>query len=235
MQSDYSKNVKKLEKIFGIKITDSKLFEKALTHSSYTRENDLSITDNYERLEFLGDAVLKLCMSEILYKQYENYAEGELTKIRSIVVSDNTLAAIAEKIGLSKLIILGKQEEKTGGRDRKSILACAFESILGAYFLENQYHKILGFLQKVLKENITDVDKNFEKFNAKAVLQEYTQSINKTTPSYKIVDEKGPEHDKIFSVEVSFNNEVVAQGSGKTKKEAEQDAAFKACKKLIHK
>ena len=170
MQSDYSKNVKKLEKIFGIKISNPKLFEKALTHSSYTRENDLSITENYERLEFLGDAVLKLCMSEILYKQYENYAEGALTKIRSIVVSDTTLAAIAEKIGLSELIILGKQEEKTGGRDIKSILACAFESILGAYFLENQYNKISEFLQKVLKENITDVDKNFEKFNAKAVL-----------------------------------------------------------------
>lgn len=235
MQSDYSKNVKKLEKIFGIKISNPKLFEKALTHSSYTRENDLSITENYERLEFLGDAVLKLCMSEILYKQYENYAEGELTKIRSIVVSDTTLAAIAEKIGVSELIILGKQEEKTGGRDRKSILACAFESILGAYFLENKYNKISEFLQKVLEENITDVDKNFEKFNAKAVLQEYTQSINKTTPVYAVIQEKGPEHDKIFSVEVSFNNEVVAQGSGKTKKEAEQDAAFKACKKLIHK
>lgn len=234
MQSDYSKNVKNLEKIFGIKISNPKLFEKALTHSSYTRENDLSITENYERLEFLGDAVLKLCISEILYKQYENYAEGELTKIRSIVVSDTTLAAIAEKIGLSELIILGKQEERTGGRDRKSILACAFESILGAYFLENQYNKISEFLQKVLKENITDVDKNFEKFNAKAVLQEYTQSINKTTPVYAVIQEKGPEHDKIFSVEVSFNNEVVAQGSGKTKKEAEQDAAFKACKKLIH-
>lgn len=234
MQSDYSKNVKNLEKIFGIKISNPKLFEKALTHSSYTRENDLSITENYERLEFLGDAVLKLCISEILYKQYENYAEGELTKIRSIVVSDTTLAAIAEKIGLSELIILGKQEERTGGRDRKSILACAFESILGAYFLENQYNKISEFLQKVLKENITDVDKNFEKFNAKAVLQEYTQSINKTTPAYVVIQEKGPEHDKVFSVEVSFNNEVVAQGSGKTKKEAEQDAAFKACKKLIH-
>lgn len=232
MQSDFSEKLNKLEKIFNIKINEPQFFEKALTHSSYTRENGLGQLVNYERLEFLGDAVLKLCVSDILYKNFPEYPEGELTKIRSIIVSDNTLAEITEKIGLNLLMILGEQEEKTGGRKRKSIMACAFEAVLGAYYLCGELDKLLKFLENVFMPYIQDVDKNFEKFNAKAVLQEYTQGVNKKTPIYKIIEEKGPEHDKIFVVEVSYMEEVLASGSGKTKKEAEQDGAYNACKKL---
>lgn len=236
MQSDFNKNfnkaVKKLEKIFKIKIEDSQIFQKALTHSSYTRENEIDNLVNYERLEFLGDAVLKLCVSDILFKKYPKYPEGELSKIRSIVVSDNTLAEVAEKIGLGSLIILGKQEEKTGGRERKSILACAFESILGAYYLDGRFIELFKFLEKTLKPYIKEVDEHFENYNAKAILQEYIQGVNKKTPVYKIIEEKGPEHDKIFVVEVSYMDEVLAVGSGKTKKEAQQEGAYNACKKL---
>lgn len=232
MHSDFKKKLKKLEAIFGIKTKNHELFEKALTHSSYTRENELNLLENYERLEFLGDAVLKLFISEILYKKFPKYAEGELTKIRSIIVSDNTIAEIAERIELNSLIVMGKREEKTGGRKRKSIMACTFEAVLGAYYLSGKQKELLKFLENIFEPFITEVDKNFEKFNAKAVLQEYTQSQNKQLPEYKIVEEKGPEHNKVFVVEVAYMENVLASGQGKTKKDAEQDAAYSACLKL---
>lgn len=232
MQSDFKEKIKKLEKIFQIKPKNIKIFEKALTHSSFTRENEISSLENYERLEFLGDAVLKLCISDILYKMFPDYAEGELTKIRSIIVSDNILAKAAEEIGMAPLIILGAQEEKMGGRARSSILACAFEAVLGAYYLCNKYKELSNFLEKIFMPFIKDIDEHFEKFNAKAVLQEFTQSKNKKIPDYKVIEEIGPQHDKIFVVEVSYMNEVLASGKGKTKREAEQDAAYSACVKL---
>lgn len=228
MQSEY----KSLEKIFGIKCKNKELFKKALTHSSFTKENELNSVENYERLEFLGDAVLKLTVSELLYKKFPSYPEGELTKIRSILISDATLAKISTQIGLDNLIILGKHAEKSGARKRPSVAACAFESILGAYYLDNSFNKLFLFLEKVLESYIKDIDGNFEKFNAKAILQEYTQSKNKKTPVYKIIEEIGPEHDKIFVVEVSFMDEILSQGKGKTKREAEQMCAYEACKKL---
>ena len=226
------KKIKLLEEIFQIKTTDPMLFERALTHSSFTKENEITPLKNYERLEFLGDAVLKLCVSDILYKKYPNYMEGELTKIRSIIVSDATLAKITTKIGLSSLIVLGKQAEKMGDRDRTSILACVFESILGAYFIEGKFSEISNFLKVILDAFIVEVDENFEKFNAKAILQEYTQSKTKITPEYRIADESGPSHNKTFLVEVSYSGEILASAEGKTKKEAEQKCAHFACIKL---
>lgn len=232
MQSDFKEKIDTLEKIFKIKVKNKKLFKKALTHGSYTKENNIMSDENYERLEFLGDAVLKLCISSILYKKYPDYPEGELTKIRSIIVSDNSLAEVAIETGLKDLIILGKQEEKMHGREKKSILACVFEALLGAYYLEGKFEKISKFLEEKFKPLIKSVDKNFEKFNAKAVLQEYTQAKNKKTPVYKIIEEIGPEHDKIFVVEVSFMDEVLSSAKGKTKREAEQACAYEACLKL---
>ncbi len=232
MQSDFKEKILKLEKIFQIEILNKELFAKSLTHGSFTRENEMDSLGNYERLEFLGDAVLKLCISDILYKKFPEYAEGELTKIRSIVVSDNTLSKIAQKIKLAPIMILGKQEEKMGGRNRSSILACTFEAILGAYYLEGKFEEVSAFLAKTFEVFIEEVDKNFEKFNAKAILQEYTQAQNKEIPYYKIVNEIGPQHDKIFVVEVSYMDEVLASGKGKTKREAEQACAYEACVKL---
>lgn len=231
MHSEFE-NLKKLEKIFKIKPENFKDFKKALTHSSFTKENNLDSLGNFERLEFLGDAVLKLCVSEILFKKFPKYSEGDLTKIRSILVSDNILAKAAKKIKLDKLLILGKKEEQTGGREKNSILACAFEAVLGAYFLEGKYAELSKTLEKIFKPFIKEIDENFEKFNAKAVLQEYTQAQNKMTPVYKIIEEKGPQHNKIFVTEVSYMEKILAEGKGKTKREAEQNAALQACKKL---
>lgn len=226
------KNLILLEEIFGIKPENQKLFERALTHSSFTKENNITSLENYERLEFLGDAVLKLCVSDILFNKFPKYDEGNLTRIRSVIISDATLAEITKEIGLSSLIIIGKREEKSGGRKRKSILACAFEAVLGAYYIEGKIKGLSTFLEKVFEPYIKDVDENFEKFNAKAILQEYTQSQNKKTPDYKIIEELGPQHEKVFEVEVSYMEEILATGKGKTKKEAEQVCAYAACLKL---
>lgn len=224
--------MKKLEDIYGIEISNPDFFKRALTHPSYTKENELDYCENYERLEFLGDAVLKLITSDILLEKYPDYAEGNLSKIRSIVVSDNTLAKIAEKIGLCELIILAKHEEKQGLARIESVCACAFEAVLGAFYLDGKLNYIKPFLKTVLMPYIEAVDANFEKYNAKALLQEYTQSVTKEIPVYKLLEETGPAHNRTFKIEVYYKNEPVAQGIGKTKKEAEQHAAYEACKVL---
>lgn len=224
--------MKNLEEIFGIKIDNSEYFTKALTHPSYTKEKELNYIDNYERMEFLGDAVLKLAVSDILYNKYPNYAEGELSKIRSIVVSDNTLFKIVKQNGLAKLINLGKHEEKQGCRKLESVCACAFEAVLGAYYLDGKLIELLKYIEKVLTPYIEEVDKNFEKYNAKALLQEYTQGLNKDLPVYTMKGYTGPDHNKVFTVEVSYQGNIIACGEGKSKKEAEQKAAYEACVKM---
>lgn len=221
--------MQELEKIYGIKIDNTEVFKKALTHPSYTKEQDLPYTENYERLEFLGDAVLKLVTSELLLEKYPDFTEGDLSKIRSIVVSDNTLAKIAHNIGLCNLIIAAKHEAKQGITNIESVCACAFEAVLGAFYLDCKLNEIKNFLRTVLTPYIEEVNGNFEKYNAKALLQEYTQSIDKKTPNYRLIQEVGPAHNKTFTIEVEYQG-TVAQGIGKTKKEAEQQAAYEACK-----
>lgn len=227
MEWDYKKN---LEKIFDIKISDKNinLFKTALTHTSASQNVD----ENYERLEFLGDAVLKLCVSEILYKLYPDYTEGSLSKIRSIVVSDNALSTLCDSLAINELIVLSAQEEKMGGRNKQSIKACVFEALLGAFYLCGEFKSIEAFLKENLLELIKEVDENFAKYNSKEVLQEYTQGLRKTLPVYRVIDEQGPPHDKTFTVEVIFDGKVIAQGTGKTKREAEKQAAYVACKNL---
>lgn len=204
----------------------------ALTHPSYTTENNISYLKNYERLEFLGDAVLKLITSNLLYKKYPEYKEGKLSKIRSILVSDNTLATIAKDIKLQEKMILGKGEEHTGGRDRESNIACTMEALLGAYYLDGK----IDYIERFLKENLlplsNEIDMHFEKYNAKAVLQEYTQKENNTLPKYTTTNITGPMHNPKFEVEVSYNNKILAIGYGNNKKEAQQNGAYKACIKL---
>ena len=221
-----------LEKIFSIKIDNIENFKRALTHPSYTQENNIEYIECYERLEFLGDAVLKLTVSDILFQKYPRATEGDMSKIRSIVVSDAMLFEIAKKIGLQNLILLGKHEEKQGLRKLESVVACSFEAILGAYYLDGKFEEIKEFIIKNFTEYIEDVDKNSAKYNAKALLQEYTQGLTKETPTYVLKDATGPEHNKTFVVEVLYQDKVVSSGKGKTKKEAEQHAAYQACKKL---
>lgn len=221
-----------LEDIFKIKITDESLFTKALTHPSFTKENNINSLENYERLEFFGDSVLKLAVSETLIKKYKNSHEGDLTKIRSILVSDATLAKITEKLNITPLIILGENAEKSGERQRESIKACVFEALLGAFYLDNKKEEIIKFLNEIFEPYIENVEKNLDKYNAKEILQEYTQGKTKELPKYELLETLGPAHAPQFKVQVKYQNRILASAVGKSKKDAEQKCAYEACKKL---
>lgn len=221
-----------LEDFFGVK-AQKKLITLALTHPSFKKEKgETDSLENYERLEFFGDSVLKLFTSKLLYEIYPEYSEGKLSKIRSILVSDLTLSKIAIRIGLDQLIILGHAEEKQGGRKRESNLACSLEAVLGAYYLSGKQKAVEQFLSEYLLPFASDIDEHFEKYNAKDVLQQYTQGIDKTLPEYKTVSVTGPAHSPVFEVELSWHGEVIVSCKGKTKKEAQQECAYEACKKF---
>lgn len=224
--------MKTIAEIFGIETITADLYKHAITHSSYTKEKELPYNQCYERLEFLGDAVLKLTISDVLLRMYPDSQEGELSKIRGVIVSDNTLADIAKKNGLQQLIIMSKHEEKQGCRNLNSICACTFEAVLGAYYLDGKFNEIVKYIERTFQPYIDEVSNHFEKFNAKAILQEYTQYKTKDRPVYRVINETGPEHKKEFEVEVIYNNEILATEKGSTKKEAEQKCAYSACKKL---
>ncbi|MBE7711418.1 MAG: ribonuclease III [Cyanobacteria bacterium SIG31] len=220
-----------LDKIFGT-VADIDLVEKALTHPSYTKELNLDDLLNYERLEFFGDSVLKLFTSKLLYNTYPDYPEGDLSKIRSILVSDNILSKIALQIGVDKKIKLGPAEEKQGGRKRESNLACSVEALLGAYYLNGKIPEIENFIAQYLMPYAKDIDEHFEKYNAKDLLQQYTQGIDKTLPVYRTVAVHGPAHKPEFEVAVEWQDKILAKAFGKSKKEAQQNCAYEACKML---
>ena len=220
-----------LENIFGA-TANPELLDKALTHPSYTKEKNLDDLLNYERLEFFGDSVLKLFTSKLLYETYFEYPEGKLSKIRSILVSDAILSGIAFEIGLDKLIKLGPAEEKQGGRNRESNLACALEAVLGAYYLSEQGDVVEEFIKHYVLPFAKDIDEHFEKYNAKDILQQYTQSIDKTLPVYKTIAVHGPAHKPEFEIAVEWQGKILATAIGKSKKEAQQNCAYEACKKL---
>lgn len=224
--------MKEVADIFGISTECGDYYRAALTHPSYTKENNLEYGECYERLEFLGDAVLKLLVSDLLFERYPDYTEGDMSKIRSVAVSDNTLAKIANKMGLDELILVGEHDRKLGVQNLESVTACSFEAVLGAYYLDGKLAELTEFIKNVFPPYLVEIEENYSKYNAKAILQEYTQGLSKTIPVYRLANTSGPAHNRVFTVEVSYNDEVVASGSGKTKKEAEQHAAYEACKKL---
>jgi ribonuclease-3 len=201
------------------------LYAQALTHSSYTYEYQSPRILNYERLEFLGDAVLKLMISDYLYERFPHYREGELTKIRAVVVSDAVLATLARTLNLGHYMIFGPNEARSGGAKKSSNLACAFEALLGALYLDGKLENARRLLYEVMQDPVTKVDLSKTKDNYKAVLQELTQAEGMGLPSYTTVKETGPSHRKKFVIEVTVADEVLGIGEGKTKKEAQQAAA----------
>lgn len=233
MQSDCSKqNLTSFIENLGFKGFSKELVEVALTHPSYAKEHNLSYDKCYERLEFLGDAVLKMATTEYLYEKYPDKNEGELTKIRAVIVSDEIIHKVSQKIGLEKQIKLGSTEIKSQSQKLESIQACAMEALFGALYLSSDKDVLKTFIIKELSETIDDIANNNTVYNAKALLQEYTQSKTKEIPVYDIVEESGAAHDKTFKVSVSYKKEILATAEGKTKKHAQQEAAFLACKKL---
>lgn len=233
MQSDCSEqDLLSFIKSLGFESFSKSLIETAFTHSSYTKEKDGDYLNCYERLEFLGDAVLKMAVTDYLYNKFPDSHEGELTKIRSVVVSDEILFKVAKKLDIERFIKVSTAEEKCGGKKLESIQACVMEALLGALYLSSDKEKLKQFIIKELAQYIEDIAENKTIYNAKALLQEYTQGKSKVVPVYEIVKESGAAHDKTFTVQVSYNNEVLAEAEGKTKKQAQQEAAYNACKKL---
>ena len=213
------------------KFKNEELFENALRHSSYAHEcKDSKITSN-ERLEFLGDAVLELAISSYIYNKYPELPEGELTKLRASIVCEETLAKQAKKLDLGSMIKLGKGEENTGGRNRDSLIADAYESVIGAIFLDGGFHEAEKFILEEMNDAINEHRQSFKKYDCKTYLQEVIQSFSKEPLHYEIVEESGPAHEKRFIVEVRHRGEILGRGTGKSKKEAEQNAASIAVKK----
>lgn len=218
---------KEIEHIIGYEFKNPDFIKTALSHSSYINEVKLKTLECYERMEFLGDAVLELTVSEYLYNEMKEMPEGEMTKLRASLVCEPTLAYCA-KIGfdLPKYLLLGKGEENTGGRTRDSIISDVFEAIIGALYLDGGFDASKPFIQEYV---LKDMYNKIEFIDSKTRLQEYVQNIGLEL-RYELLKEEGPAHDKIYFMEAYVGGELLGSGQGKTKKSAEQHAAFEALK-----
>ncbi|MDE0158729.1 MAG: ribonuclease III [Candidatus Dadabacteria bacterium] len=210
----------------GYDFKDPSLLEMALTHSSYA--NEFSCPSN-ERLEFLGDALLGCVVSVLLYEKYPSYTEGDLSKIRSRVVSGANFAKYAEMLGLGEQIRLGKGEESTGGRERESNNANAFEALIGALYLDAGYEKTFEVVSRLFQDAVEEDDFPHD---SKTQLQEVSQSVFGKTPEYRVLSEEGPPHERTFTVEVRISSDLAGTGKGRSKRQSEQSAARDALRKL---
>ena len=218
-------NFSKFEEKIGVKFKDKNLLKQAFTHRSYLNENPSLSLEQNERLEFLGDAVLELAITEYLYKKYPKKTEGEMTALRAALVNSIMLSEVASELNIGDLMLLSKGEAKSLGKARQYILANAFEAIIGAVYLERGYEETFGFLEKNLFGKTEEVIEKKLWIDAKSLFQEKAQEIESITPSYKVLSESGPDHEKVFIMGVFLGDELVAEGKGASKQEAEQDAA----------
>ena len=229
-------NIKQFENKIDFHFKNKDLLRQALTHSSYAYENQEEVETDNETLEFLGDSILGLIIADFLYSTYIDSSEGELSKLKSTAASTSSLSSFAKKIKLDKYILLGKGEQKSGGRKKKTILAGAFEAVIAAIYLdaglEEARNFLLPFFQSLFKKIKV---KDFFINNYKSALQEYFQKENLPAPSYKPITSTGPDHKKSFLVEVLSEGRSLAKAKGHSKKIAEQKAAQKALKSLLGK
>lgn len=225
--------LKELQEIIGYSYKNEDYLIEALTHSSYANENKKKNKKYNERLEFLGDSVLGIIISNYLYKDQEDLPEGDLTKIRANIVCEESLKEAADTIKLGKYLFLGKGEEITGGRERTSIIADTFEALIGSIYLDGGLDAATTFVYKVMDTIIVDAVEGRIFRDYKTQLQEMLQSRTDEKISYDVVEEKGPDHDKKFVMEVRLGKKVLGSGEGKSKKEAEQKAAKKAIMGMI--
>lgn len=221
--------LKEFENIVKYKFINIETLEKSLTHSSYSNEDKFYTKVNNERLEFLGDAVLSIVVSRYIFNQFPEYPEGELTKLRSQVVCEDTLSIVAANLNVGNFLLLGKGEETSGGRERKSILADAVEAIIAAIYIDGGYKEAEKFVLENLTRYIQLAVKGNIISDYKSYLQEYYQSKNQICKiRYIVTKEEGPDHEKMFHVNALVNKVTVGTGAGKSKKIAEQDAAKNA-------
>ncbi len=226
---DMSDSLKELEKRIGYKFRDFSLLRRAMMHSSFTNEKHLEKHCCNERLEFLGDAVLELVSSEFLFLESPKVSEGELTKTRASMVCEPSLAFCARDIDLGSYLLLGKGEEATGGRLRDSITSDALEALIGAIYLDGGFTNAKEFIHKFI---LTDLENKKLFFDSKTILQEIVQARMEGGVSYHLLKEEGPDHNKSFCVEVRLDGRGYGVGIGRTKKAAEQEAAYKAILEL---
>lgn len=224
--------LKEYQKVIGYTFKDLELLNRALIHTSYANENNLPHFKSNQRLEFLGDAVLDLIISEFIYKEYPDFPEGELTKIRANVVCESTLVKIALQLGLGNYIFLGRGEESTGGKERPSILADALEALIGAIYLDGGLQEARAFIMKQFYDEVVDTAEKQNYRDYKTALQELIQKDYSDRLYYEVISESGPDHDKVFTVQVKLKNNILGRGTGKSKKEAEQIAAKAALEEL---
>jgi ribonuclease-3 len=218
-------------KKIGIEWKNVELLHMALTHSSYSFEKKEKVRNN-QRLEFLGDAVLELVISEYLYSTCSSHTEGDLTKLRASIVCEPSLARVARELGLGSCLYMGKGEERSGGRDRPSILADAFEALLGAIYLDGGLEAARRFALGRLGDVVSDVLEGRVERDYKTELQEILQKASNHPVSYVILKEEGPAHDKFFTAAVTFMGRQMGTGAGHSKKEAEQQAARNALESI---
>ena len=220
-----SKDLKELEGKIGYKFDDFTLFTKAMIHSSYANEKHLPKYECNERLEFLGDAVLELVSSEFLFHNNPKLPEGELTKTRASMVCEPSLAMCARDIGLGDYLLLGKGEEATGGRKRDSITSDAMEALIGAIYLDGGFTNAKEFIHHFI---LTDLEDKKLFYDSKTILQEIVQANKAGNITYELVGEEGPDHNKTFEVRVRIGGQPYGSGKGRSKKAAEQKAAYQA-------
>ncbi len=224
-----TEQLKQLEKRIGYEFQDKKLFVQAMTHSSYTNEHRVGKYFNNERLESLGDAVLDLVASEFLFLKYMDYPEGEMTKLRASMVCEPTLALCARDINLGSYLLLGKGEEATGGRERDSITSDAMEALIGSIYLDGGFASAKEFINQFV---LNDIENKRLFYDSKTILQEIVQKNFDQALKYELLEEKGPDHDKQFKVQAMIGTKRVGIGTGRTKKAAQQMAAYQTILKL---
>ena len=217
--------LEKFEKIIGYEFKNKRLLERALTHSSYCNEIKRLKNQSNERLEFLGDAVLEVTVSDYLFEKYPDKTEGELTKLRASIVCEPTLALCSRQIKLGEWILLSKGEEHTGGRNRDSITSDAMEAVIGAIYRDGGFEPAQNYIRKFI---LDDIDNKKLFYDSKTILQEVVQGHYEEPLHYELIGEEGPDHDKRFLVEAVIGNTTIGKGSGHTKKAAEQEAAYQA-------
>ncbi len=223
------KPLEELEQKIGYSFQDKRLLRQALTHSSFANEQKINKYDDYERLEFLGDAVLELVSSEFLFRENENMTEGQLTRMRASMVCEQALAYCAKEFGLEDYILLGKGEEMTGGRTKDSIISDVMEAIIGALYVDNGMEVAKAYIHRFI---LSDLEHKQLFYDAKTILQERVQQKNQGTLHYELIREEGPDHDKMFVIEAKIDDKTIGAGQGRTKKAAEQQAAYEALKSM---
>jgi ribonuclease-3 len=232
MTDERLSNLGNFQQILAYKFNDINLLDNALIHRSFVNENPAFSYKDNERLEFLGDAVIGLCLSDMLIKKFPDYAEGQLSKLRAFVVNEQSLADLARKLNIGDYLLLGKGEEGSGGRTKTSILSNAFEAITAAIYLDCGFEEVGKFLKQIFAPLIEEGTKSLIYRDYKTALQEICQNRFKETPKYIPIREIGPDHDKIFEISLTVVGKITATGTGKSKKEAEQRAAQKALDEL---